>query len=135
MTPKVKKPFYFWRRLFTLPILAYLIWYVTVPTFEIEFSKDASDRLRFVMVNGSDIYNSGILPGESIGGAGRLFSNKDFEIEFSWRYADRDTCYRIVPTWPVTKVYLDRNGEIDSTQEGNADITRLRPCGWLRNSK
>lgn len=128
MTKKDKKPFYFWRRFFTLPILIYLIWYVTVPTLEIELSKDASEKLRFLIVDGSDIYSSEILPGEITGGTGRLFSGNDFEIEFSWRSASSDNCFRAVPTWPATKVYLDKNGEIDSTPERSVDMSRLRSC-------
>ncbi|WP_244142247.1 hypothetical protein [Pseudomonas gozinkensis] len=123
-----RRPLYIVMRLLILVVLTYLVWYVAVPRVEIDFSKEGTGDLRFVLNTQNEIFRGNLAPGESTGGPGHLFADDDFFMEFDWRNAGQNHCIRITPKWPTTKIHIGSNGEVDRSAGSGTDVDQLEPC-------
>lgn len=45
-----------------------------------------------------------------------------------WGDKGRHHCVKITPKWPSTNIYLDLNGDIDTSKEVGTDVDRLDRC-------
>ncbi|WDG76985.1 hypothetical protein PUP68_23400 [Pseudomonas chlororaphis] len=118
------------RRVLLLLLLAPVaFWYVATPTVSVYYSQDGKEELRYVWNTQHRIYRGGIHPGESTGDNGFIFPDDEFFMMFYWRSkTGRDHCVGITPKWPNTKIYLDLNGNIDTSEGSGTDTERLGQC-------
>lgn len=120
--------FYLKRRLLTLLLLIYLVWYIAVPRVKVYFSEDGSGKLEFVLNTQNDIFRGEIFPGESTGGPGHLFSDGDFFMRLDWTASNKSHCIMINPSWPTTNIYIAADGTLDKSSSSGTDLEQLDKC-------
>lgn len=106
-----------------------VFWYVATPQVSFHFSEKGQGRLGYILNVQHDISKGEIYPGEATGGAGHIFPNGKFFMEFDWNNSGKSHCIRVNPKWPNTDVYIGADGAIDSRTDG----TLVEPCGGLPN--
>ncbi|WP_223457792.1 MULTISPECIES: hypothetical protein [unclassified Pseudomonas] len=127
-TANKKDRFYLKRRLLTLLLLIYLVWYVTVPRVKIYFSEEGNGKMEFILNTQHDIFRGDISPGESTGGAGHLFPDDDFFMRLDWTASNKSHCVMISPSWPTTSIYIAADGVLDKSPSSGTDSDRLKQC-------
>ncbi|PWK31743.1 hypothetical protein C7534_1222 [Pseudomonas sp. OV226] len=123
-------------RIFLAPLLLLLspfaFWYFATPTVIVHYSEDATEKLGCVWNTQHRIYRSGrggLYPGENSLDFGHIFPDENFFMEFYWwGKKTRNHCVNVTPKWPTTHIYLDANGDIDTSEGSGTDIDRLKQC-------
>ncbi|WP_257605151.1 hypothetical protein [Pseudomonas sp. UMAB-40] len=128
MTTSANKPkWHYWRWVVALPLAPIVFWYVATPQVSFHFSDKGQGRLGYILNVQHDISKGEIYPGEATGGAGHIFPNNQFFMEFNWNNGGISHCIRVKPKWPNTDVYIGADGAIDSRTDGNL----IGACGAL----
>ncbi|CAI8777970.1 Secreted protein [Pseudomonas sp. IT-347P] len=126
MTTSASKPkLYFWRWMAALIVAPIVFWYVATPQVSFHFSDKGQGRLGYILNVQHDISKGEIYPGEVTGGAGHIFPNSQFFMEFDWNNGGKSHCIRVKPKWPNTTVYIGEDGAIDSRTDDKA----IEACG------
>lgn len=104
--------------------------YFATPRVEVTFSDQAVGSLFFAWDTNSRIYRGSIEPGGAMGDYGDIFPDSNFFMNLDWSNvgADKNHCIQIVPKWPVTRIYIRADGEIDQSSTSGTDSDQLRPC-------
>ena len=122
------KPKRHFRRWVMALLLAPLIfWYVATPQVSFHFSHKGQGRLGYILNVQHDLSKGEIYPGQTTGGAGHIFPNSQFFMEFDWNNGGTSHCIRVKPKWPKTDVYIGEKGAIDSRTDGKL----IEACGPL----
>ena len=122
------KPKRHFRRWVMALLLAPLIfWYVATPQVSFHFSDKGQGRLGYILNVQHDLSKGEIYPGQTTGGAGHIFPNSQFFMEFDWNNGGTSHCIRVKPKWPKTDVYIGEKGAIDSRTDGKL----IEACGPL----
>lgn len=116
---------YFWRWGMVLLFVPIAFWYLATPQVSFHFSENGQGRLGYILNVQHGISKGDIYPGETTGGAGHIFPNSQFFMEFDWTNAGQSHCIRVKPKWPSTDVYIGADGAIDSRTDG----ARIEACG------
>lgn len=103
--------------------------YYAPPRVEIYYSKDGHEDLKYILNTQHHNDKGTLAPGETTGNTGHIFPDEEFFMEFYWWNDNgRNHCVNITPKWPITKIHLDLNGNIDSSKESGTDVDRLNHC-------
>ncbi|WP_256585446.1 MULTISPECIES: hypothetical protein [unclassified Pseudomonas] len=113
---KSKRHFSRWAVALLLAPIAF--WYVATPQVSFHFSEKGQGRLGYILNVQHDISKGEIYPGEVTGGAGHIFPNSQFFMEFDWNNGGKSHCIRVKPKWRNTDVYIGEDGGIDSRTDG-----------------
>lgn len=123
----------YWRFLFTLPlflIFVFLLRHGAAPAVIVHSPKEAVEKLGFVWRMPDRVHASGrggLYPGEASLEYARVFPGQNYFIEFYWwGKSTRPHCICINPQWPVTHIYLDLKGDIDTNE--STHFRRLSRC-------
>jgi len=128
VTTYVNKPkLHFWCWVVALLLAPTALWYVAAPQVTFHFSDKGEGRLGYILNVQHDILKGEIYPGEATGGAGHIFPNDQFFMEFDWNIGGKSRCVRVKPKWPNTDVYIGADGAIDCRTDGK----RIETCGPL----
>jgi len=114
-------------------LLLFLAWYIAIPRVHICFSNNGNGRLGFIMNSQHDIYRNDIHPRQATAGAGHIFPDEDFFMQFDWSNAGRHHCICINPKWPVTNVYIGPDGDVDWRPGSGTDVDRIWPFVYGEN--
>ncbi len=118
--------------LFLLLLSPFVFWMGATPVVTVYYSKEGKEELSMTWNTEHRIYRGGrggLLPGEATSDFGHIFPDDDFFMEFYWWNASgRNHCVNITPKWRKTEIYLDANGDIDSSPGRGTDMERLRKC-------
>jgi len=117
------------RWLIVLTLAPIILWYFATPQVSFHFSSEGQGRLGYILNVQHNIAKGEINPGETTGGGGHIFPNRQFFFEFSWTNAGKSHCVRVEPKWPNTDVYIGPDGHIDNRTDRN----RLGDCGPFPN--
>lgn len=113
------------RWMVALSLAPFVFWYVATPQVSFHFSEKGQGRLGYFLNVQHDISKGEIYPGEATGGAGHIFPNSQFFMEFDWKNGGKSHCIRVKPKWPNTHVYIGEDGAVDSRTDGKA----IEACG------
>jgi len=128
VTSSASKPKrHFWRWVAVLLLAPIIFWNVAIPQVSFHFSDKGQGRLGYILNVQHDISKGEIYPGETTGGAGHIFPNEQFFMEFNWNNGGKSRCIRVKPKWPNTDVYIGADGAVDSRTDGK----RIEACGPL----
>ncbi|WP_426234565.1 hypothetical protein [Pseudomonas sp. TWP3-2] len=128
MTTSANKPKrHFWRWVMALLLAPIVFWYVATPQVSFHFSDKGQGRLGYILNVQHDISKGEIYPGEATGGAGHIFPNSQFFMEFDWNNGGKSHCIRVKPKWPNTDVFIGADGAIDGRTDGDV----IEACGPL----
>lgn len=116
-----------WRWVVALLLAPIVFWYVATPQVSFHFSDKGQGRLGYILNVQHDISKGEIYPGEATGGAGHIFPNNQFFMEFDWNNGGKSHCIRVKPKWPNTDVYIGAEGAVDSRTDG----ALIEACGPL----
>lgn len=113
-----------------IPLLVFIGWITILPTATVHYSKDGKEELKYIWNVQHRIYKGDMFrPGSAISDNGFLFPDENFFMEVDWwGKSIRHHCVSITPKWPNTHIYLDANGEIDSSEGSGTNMDRLKPC-------
>ncbi len=112
-----------------LPLVIYLGWISILPTATVHYSKNGKEDLKYIWNVQHRIYKGDMPPGGAFSDHGFLFPDENFFMMVDWWGKNvRHHCVSITPKWPITHIYLDANGDIDSSEGSGTDIDRLKPC-------
>jgi hypothetical protein len=116
-----------WIALLLTAIIAF--WYYGSPQVSIFYSKDGTKDVSYILNTQHRILKGELKRGQITGDAGHIFPTNEFFMEFYWwRDNERRHCVSITPKWPDTHVYLDADGNIDTSDGGGTDVGRLKEC-------
>lgn len=106
-----------------------LFWYVATPVVNVYYSEHGKYELRYIWNTQHSIHKERMLPGQSTFDLGHIFPNEDFFMMFDW-WTDRGlrNCVYITPKWPRTKIYLDKNGNVDTLETAPDVLARIKRC-------
>ena len=128
VTTSANKPKrHYWRWVVALLLAPIVFWYVATPQVSFHFSDKGQGRLGYILNVQHDISKGEIYPGEATGGAGHIFPNNQFFMEFNWNNGGISHCIRVKSKWPNTDVYIGADGAIDSRTDGKL----IEACGPL----
>lgn len=114
-----------------LPLLAIVFWWTALPTATVHYPQEGHEELRYVWNVEDRIYRGRLPPGGAVSDNGFLSPDSEFFMEFSWRSEkNRWHCISITPKWPNTHIYLDTDGNIDTSAGSGTDADRLKQCEW-----
>ena len=118
---------HFQRWVMALLLAPLIFWYVATPQVSFHFSHKGQGRLGYILNVQHDLSKGEIYPGQTTGGAGHIFPNSQFFMEFDWNNGGTSHCIRVKPKWPKTDVYIGEKGAIDSRTDGKL----IEACGPL----
>lgn len=105
-----------------------LFWYFSTPRINFYRSSQSEGVLHVLVVTPSEKYSADLLPGEALGGLGEAFPTEDFFVRFYWLASGGRRCISVRPKWPLTRIYIDANGEVDKDLGSGTDVGRLSSC-------
>lgn len=129
MPASEKKSLHIGRWIAALLIALIAFWYYAPPRVYIYYSKDGAKDISYILNTQHQNLKGNLLPGETTGDVGHIFPDDEFFMElYWWRDKERGHCVNVTPKWPNTHIYLDANGDIDSSEGSGTDSGRLKQC-------
>jgi hypothetical protein len=114
-----------------LPVLAFVLWRIALPTATVHYSGEGQKDLRYVWNVQDQTYKGQVSPGGRVSDKGVFSPDDEFFMEFSWQSENsRWHCISITPRWPNTDIFLDADGNIDMRRGSGTDVDRLKICEW-----
>ncbi len=114
-----------------LSAAAIAFWYYAPPKVHVSYSKDGTKNINYILNTQDKIVKGELIRGKSTGDVGHIFPNDEFFMElYWWREKERRHCVSIMPKWPDTHIYLDADGNVDTSERSGTDVDRLKRCEW-----
>ena len=114
-----------------LPVLFFLVKNSLEPGVTVHYAENGKQELSYVWNVQHRIFRGRMQPGGGTSDNGFIFPGEGFFMRLDWwGKMGRPHCVNISPKWPNTHIYLDFNGNIESTK---TDVDRLSHCSedWI----
>jgi hypothetical protein len=120
--------------LFVALLFLFSTWYIAMPRTTLHFNENGIDEIRYRWVTDDRVYRGTLTPGEKTTEPGALFpADAFFMIVEWWINRNYKGCAKVIPKWYGTDMYLDKNGDIDLSLEGDTDLDRVMFCPRQRS--